>query len=159
MTDMIVRRATPKDTDRINDLLFQVAGVHSDGRPDIFKSGSKKYTDEELLAIISDDSTPIFVAEDENGYVCGYAFCIYEITEGSNLLCDMKTLYIDDLCVDEKCRGGGVGRALYEYALEYAKKIGCYNLTLNVWECNPTAKRFYEKMGLLPQKTVMETRL
>lgn len=156
MTDMIVRRATPKDTDRINDLLFQVAGVHSDGRPDIFKSGSKKYTDEELLAIISDDSTPIFVSEDENGYVCGYAFCIYEITEGSNLLCDMKTLYIDDLCVDESVRGKHIGTLLYDHVVREAKENGAYRITLNVWSFNTPAMRFYEKRGLSPLKTLME---
>ena len=73
-----------------------------------------------------------------------------------NLLPDIKTLYIDDLCVDEACRGQHIGRSLYEFVLAFAKKQGCYNVTLNVWECNTGAKRFYEKCGLVPQKTGME---
>jgi len=153
---MVIRRAVPEDMGRINDLLFQVAKVHSDGRPDIFKSGSKKYTDGELLSIIEDDNTPIFVAEEEDGYICGYAFCIYEITEGSNLLCDMKTLYIDDLCVDESIRGKHIGTLLYDYVTEEAKRNGAYRITLNVWSFNTPAIRFYEKRGLSPLKTVME---
>lgn len=152
---MIIRRAEERDIDRINDLLVQVAAVHSNGRPDIFKSGCKKYTDDELKAILKDDSTPVFVAED-NENVCGYAFCIYEITSGSNLLCDMKTLYIDDLCVDEELRGKHVGTLLYEYVLNQAKINDAYRVTLNVWSFNDNAMHFYEKRGLSPLKTVME---
>ena len=69
---------------------------------------------------------------------------------------DIRTLYIDDLCVDERHRGCGVGRLLYEYVLDYARSAGCYNVTLNVWSCNEAAMRFYEKCGLRPQKIGME---
>lgn len=129
--------------------------VHHNGRPDIFKSGTKKYTDEELLAIISDDTRPIFVAEDENEVV-GYAFCMYQQYKDNNILTDIKTLYIDDLCVDENCRGKRIGKTLYEYVLEFAREQGFYNVTLNVWSCNEGALKFYEKMGLKPQKIGME---
>ena len=155
---MYIRRAKESDTGAIIRLLEQVLEVHHSGRPDIFKGGTRKYTDSELYELIKDDTRPIFVAEGEHG-VLGYAFCIIKEQHGDNILTDMRTLYIDDLCVDEAIRGGGIGRALYEYVKDYARGIGCYNLTLNVWECNQSAKRFYEKMGLLPQKTVMEALL
>ena len=156
MTVMHIRRAEKRDMGALVSLLNQVLEVHHNGRPDIFKGNTRKYTDEELLLLIKDDTRPIFVAEDERG-VLGYAFCIIKEQKGDNILADMKSLYIDDLCVGEGTRGSGVGKALYEFVRNYAREIGCYNLTLNVWECNPTAKRFYEKMGLVPQKTVMET--
>ncbi len=152
---MIIRRASGNDLDAINRLLCQVLMVHHNGRPDIFKSGTKKYTDEELLGIIADDTRPIFVAMDENEVV-GYAFCIYQQHKDNNILTDIKTLYIDDLCVDETCRGKSIGKALYEYVLDFAKEQGFYNVTLNVWSCNEDALRFYEKMGLKPQKIGME---
>ena len=152
----MIRPAKKSDIPKINDLLGQVLTVHHNGRPDIFKPGCRKYTDEQILEIISSEDTPVFVYENCEGEILGYCFSIIKVTRGDNILADMKTLYIDDLCVDEGARGIGVGKALYEYTLNYAKVIGCYNLTLNVWECNPTAKRFYEKMGLIPQKTVME---
>ena len=153
---MQIRRAEAKDVPALADLLSQVLEVHHAGRPDIFKGGVRKYTDEELAVILKDESTPVFVA-DEEGLVLGYAFCVFMRHENHNVLTDIKTLYIDDLCVDEKTRGTGVGRALYEYVLAFAKESGCYNVTLNVWACNTGAMRFYEKLGLVPQKTYMET--
>lgn len=152
---MIIRRAQMRDMSEINQLLRQVLTVHHNGRPDLFKSDAKKYTDEELTALIGDDRKPVFVAED-GGRVLGYAFCVFQQKENDNILTDVKSLYIDDLCVEETCRGQHIGSSLYEYVLTYAREQGCYNVTLNVWECNAAAKRFYEKCGLVPQKTGME---
>ena len=111
---MNIRRAEEKDMDRINDLLFQVCLVHHKGRPDLFKYGAKKYTDEQLLAIIQDDQRPIFVAEDSDQVVQGYAFCIFSQHIDDNILTDIKTLYIDDLCVDQSLRGQHIGESLFE---------------------------------------------
>lgn len=146
----------PNDMDRINDLLFQVLMVHHNGRPDLFKSGCKKYTDDELLEIIKDDMKPIFVAVNDEEYVVGYAFCVFQQHIDNNILTAIKTLYIDDLCVDENIRGQHIGKSLYEYVLEYAKEQGCYNVTLNVWSLNESAMKFYQACGLLPQKIGME---
>ena len=154
---MNIRRAEEKDMDRINDLLFQVSLVHHKGRPDLFKYGAKKYTDEQLLAIIQDDQRPIFVAEDSDQVVQGYAFCIFSQHIDDNILTDIKTLYIDDLCVDETLRGQHIGRQLYEAVLDFARTSGCYNVTLNVWSLNSSAMKFYQSLGLEPQKVGMET--
>ncbi len=154
---MNIRRATEQDMERINDLLLQVCLVHHKGRPDLFKYGAKKYTDEELKRLIHDDSRPIFVAADETDLVLGYAFCIFQQHSSDNILTDIKTLYIDDLCVDETRRGQHIGRQLYSHVLTFAKESGCYNVTLNVWSCNESAMRFYQSCGLKPQKIGMET--
>lgn len=151
---MQIRRATLTDIDGINKLLYEVHKVHSDKRPDLFKVGSKKYTNEELAKIIVDDNRPIFVYVD-NDYILGYAFCVF-IKNNSNSLTDILTLYIDDLCVDENARGKKVGTSLYNYVLQFAKDAGCYNVTLNVWACNNSALKFYEKCGLSVQKIGME---
>ncbi len=153
---MIIKRARIKDMEGINKLLKQVLMVHHNGRPDLFKADVKKYTDEELAAIIEDDSKPIFVALDEQDEVMGYAFCVYQQYINNNILTDVKTLYIDDLCVDETLRGQHVGRQLYDYVLAFAKENNFYNVTLNVWSCNEGAMKFYEKCGLKPQKVGME---
>ena len=152
---MNIRRANIKDMERIKDLLNQVLTVHHNGRPDLFKANCRKYTDSELEELIKDDARPIFVAEDNE--VMGYAFCVIKETKNNNILTDIKTLYIDDLCVYENIRGKHVGTALFEYVKDYAKEIGCYNVTLNVWACNESAQKFYEKQGLKPQKTTLET--
>lgn len=151
---MQIRRATLTDIDGINKLLYEVHKVHSDKRPDLFKVGSKKYTNEELAKIIVDDNRPIFVYVD-NDDILGYAFCVF-IKNNYNSLTDILTLYIDDLCVDENARGKKVGTSLYNYVLQFAKDAGCYNVTLNVWACNNSALKFYEKCGLSVQKIGME---
>ena len=155
MSDIVIRRAEEKDLQKVDELLFQVNKVHSDARPDLFKPGAKKYTDAELKEIFQNDKTPVFVAW-INGEVVGYAFCIFKQFVNDNNLTDIKTLYIDDLCVDENVRGRHIGTALYEYVLSYAKQNGFYNVTLNVWADNPGAVKFYEKIGLRVQKIGME---
>lgn len=153
---MNIRRAVISDMPGINKLLNQVLMVHHNGRPDLFKANVKKYTDEELAEIIENDQKPIFVAVDDSDEVLGYAFCVYQQHIDDNILTDVMTLYIDDLCVDEEKRGMHIGKQLYDYVVGFAKNNNFYNLTLNVWSCNESAMRFYEACGLTPQKVGME---
>ena len=53
---MTIRRARAMDLEGLNRLLYQVEDVHRQGRPDLFKLHEKKYTDEELLALIDADA-------------------------------------------------------------------------------------------------------
>ena len=119
------------------------------------ESSKTKYTKEELCDIIHDENKPIFVAVDEQDKVLGYSFGMF-VSNRNNNSPDITTYYIDDLCVDEKLRGKHIGKELYDAAVELAKENGCYNVTLNVWSCNPSALRFYESCGLVPQKICME---
>lgn len=151
----MIRFAKERDIPKILDLLLQVCLVHHRARPDIFNVGTK-YNEGELREIFRDEKRPILVSVNEEDEVLGYCFCILQEHKGDNVLTDIKTLYIDDLCVDENIRGGGIGRALYEAARELAQKLGCHNVTLNVWRGNDGAEKFYEKLGLRPQKTCME---
>ena len=153
---MEIRRAQERDMEDIDRLLVQVNMVHHRGRPDLFRAGQKKYTDDQLRALIHDDSRPIFVAVNDSQKVLGYAFCIFQQHLNDNILTDIKTLYIDDLCVDEAMRGKHIGKLLYSAALDFAREHGCYNLTLNVWSCNESAMMFYESCGLKPQKVGLE---
>ena len=153
MTDSI-RKATSRDLPAINDLLREVLAVHHAGRPDLFRPEGKKYTDGELLAIFADPLTPVFVY-DRDGEVLGYIFCALQQQDSGSLQA-VRTLYIDDLCVNPAYRGQQIGRALFGHAKAFARESGCLNLTLHVWECNPGARAFYEALGLKPQYTSME---
>jgi ribosomal protein S18 acetylase RimI-like enzyme len=150
----MIRKANKGDIQRIIELLHQVNMVHHVLRPDLFKPYTTKYNEQELEAMLDDDSKPIFV--NDEGTVLGYAFCQITEVKSNQLLEDIKTLYIDDICVDENARGKHVGKALYEYVRDYAKAIGCNNITLNVWEGNEPALHFYKNMGMQVQKTTME---
>ena len=153
---MLIRRAEQHDIPAIHDLLSQVLEVHANGRPDLFVHGTRKYTDDQLSAIIADDQRPLFVAVDDAGVVCGHAFCEIQDNAGSNNLQPIRTLYVDDICVDEAARGKHVGTALYQHVIGFAREGGFYNVTLNVWSCNPGAMAFYQAMGMTPYKVGME---
>lgn len=155
---MRIRRAENRDIPRIHELLTQVNNVHAKGRPDLFKSGNRKYTDEQLVEIIDNQNkTPIFVLVNDEDVVLGYCFGIVEQFINDNNRTDVKTLYIDDLCVDEAHRRQHIAQQLYDFTLNYARDNGFYNVTLNVWECNPGARAFYDKCGMKPMKTYLET--
>ena len=156
MDQYTVRKADRKDIPAILNLLVQVDMVHHQGRPDLFRGPATKYSAAQLEEILAREETPVFVCEDPAGKILGHAFCVYEQITGDPVRTDIRTLYIDDICVDESCRGRGVGKSLYRHVLDYAKTLGFYNITLNVWCCNPGAVRFYESLGLKPQKIGME---
>lgn len=150
----MIRKANIGDTQRVVELLHQVDMVHHYIRPDLFKPNTTKYDEEELKVLFGDSSKPIFVYDD--GMVEGYAFCQITEARDDKLLMDIKTLYIDDICVDEKARGKHIGKALFDYVRDYAQSIGCNNITLNVWTGNEPATCFYKNMGMKVQKTTME---
>ena len=154
---MNIRFAETKDIPAMIDLLRQVGQVHHNIRPDIFRAGAQKYDEAALAELLADPQRPIFVADDGN--VLGYCFCILKETVNHPVLEDERTLYIDDLCIDEGCRGRHVGQQLYEHACRFAREKGCQSVTLNVWCGNGSAMAFYKKMGLKPRNIYMETRL
>ena len=121
---MNLRFAREQDIPAMISLLKQVGEVHHRIRPDIFRTGAQKYDEAALTSLLQDATRPIFIAaEGEN--VLGYCFCILRETRNDPVLEDERTLYIDDLCVDEQCRGQHVGKALYDHACAYARQQGC----------------------------------
>ena len=152
---MNIRLAKNTDAKRILELLSQVLEIHAAIRPDIFVSGTTKYTKKELEEIIADPLKPIYVAEDESG-ILGYCFCQIKTTPPKETLVPMKSIFIDDLCVDEKARNKHVGHSLFDYVKEEAKRQGCYEIALNVWEGNDSARAFYDRLGMKPKETQME---
>ena len=152
---MEIRFAKGQDVPGIIKLLRQVGRVHHEGRPDLFRHNAQKYGPSQVMDMLGKSDTPIFVAV-EGDRVLGYGFCIMESYQQHSVMNDRTTLYIDDLCVLEECRGMHIGTAIYNEIVRYAKYRGCYNVTLNVWSCNEGALKFYESLGLKPQKMGME---
>ena len=155
---MTIRYAQEQDIPVMIDLLQQVGEVHHQIRPDLFRSGAQKYSENDLAELLQDEKRPIFVGVEE-GKMLGYCFCILEEVKDNPVLCDVKSLYIDDLCVDENIRGKHVGSRLYDHVCAYAKSIGCKSVTLNVWCGNDSAMAFYESRGMKPRKIYMEASL
>ena len=155
---MEIRLATKNEIPGMISLLQQVGEVHHQIRPDLFRSGAQKYNESDLEELLKEECRPIFGAI-EDGKLLGYCFCILEETRNDSVLVDNRTLYIDDLCVDENCRGQHVGKQLYDHACAYARQQKCQSVTLNVWCGNDSAMAFYQKRGMTPRKIYMETRL
>ena len=155
--EVTIRRAKENDIDTVLELLQEVLEVHARIRPDIFISGTTKYTGDDLKKMFQNEDTPVLVAVNEDDVVQGYAFCVIQKQPFTTTMKNFTTLYLDDLCVDEKCRGQHVGTKLYQAVLAYAKQRGCYDVTLNVWEGNDNARSFYESMGMRIKETTMET--
>lgn len=153
---MNIRRAQVKDIEQILDLLTQVNMIHHHVRPDLFHGPATKYSKEQLEQMLDIEANPIFVAVNGSDAVLGYAFCQTEQTAGSKLRTDVKTFYVDDLCVDEHCRGQHVGKALFDYVIAFAKDHEYYNVTLHVWSGNDSAERFYAAQGMKPQYVCLE---
>ncbi len=153
---MNIRRAVKKDISDVLRLLSQVLEVHARLRPDLFMSGTTKYSAEELEEMFRDDTRPVFVAVDENDKVMGYLFCQIQEPPFTSTMVPRRLLFLDDLCVDEASRGQHIATSLFEFVKEEAKRLGCYEITLNVWEGNDDALRFYEAMGMKPKETQME---
>lgn len=153
---MDIRFAKPEDTMGILRLLEQIGRLHYELRTDMFQEHAQKYGASQVLARLSNPETPTFVAV-EGEKVLGYSFCEIKVFSEHPVMADHKELFLEDLCVEKNARGQGVGKALYHYVCQYAREQGCHNLTLHVWHDNAGAVKFYEAMGMKPQRYVMET--
>lgn len=153
---MTIRKAQEKDISRIIELLGQVLQIHAKIRPDIFIPDTTKYTEQELATLLKDEKKPIYVAVNEEDVCLGYAFCQVKEQPFSNNMVQFQSLFIDDLCVDRFARGQHIGESLFDYVKQEAKKMGCYEVTLNVWAGNTSAEKFYEKMGMKTKERQLE---
>ncbi len=152
---MNIRRAEEKDIPRILELLSQILELHAVIRPDIFIPGTTKYSHEQIAEKLRNEDELIYCAVDEDDRVLGYAFCRIVKSLSENII-PSTSIYLDDLCVDQCIRGQGIGQALFAHVREEAAAMGCFAITLNVWEGNDGARRFYERLGLKPRSTTME---
>ena len=161
MSEIYVRPLEAQDIPKVMDLLVQVNLVHYNGRPDIFKKDTKFTAEDVEHNFVGSEMNPVFVCvgvdDAGNETVLGHAFCEIHENLGNSVLQAKRSLYIDDICVDEESRGQGIGRKLYEYVLSYAEKDGDFdNILLNVWAFNEAAYNFYTELGMKPQRIFME---
>ena len=154
--EMMIRKAEERDIPRIMELLGQVLQIHADIRPDIFIPSTTKYTVDELKELLKNKEKPIYIAANEADVCVGYAFCQLQEQPFSNNMVQFKSLFIDDLCVDQQARGQHIGESLFEYVKNEAKRMNCYEITLNVWAGNASAEKFYEKMRMKTKERQME---
>ena len=155
---MLFRKAVKDDSAFIAESLKAILSLHAKGREDIFRSSGAKYTAEDIVNMLSDTDTHIFVAE-ENGVLYGYAICYIVIKKDDPVFKDRAVFYLDDLYVLPETRGKGIGHKFMDFLFGYAKECGCRSFELNVWEFDGSATGFYKKCGMTTQKRTMEKKL
>lgn len=153
---MKIREAKLDEVEEIAILMEQVAMVHYEGRPQIFKKNSKEVIKNNVIEILEDSEENILVAVDEKLHICGVLiYRIKEVKDHVNVK-DFKIIWIDELVVDTKYRKNGIGKLLMNKAEEIARTEKCIRLELNCWNFNENAIKFYEKIGMIKQRIIME---
>jgi len=158
MPEIIIRPAIKEDYPGIHKLLRQIAEQHAAQRPDLFRPHVKLSEQDYQEQLKTAEETPILVAA-LDGKIVGHLFAEVKHIKQRPHIKERRMFYIDDLCVDETCRGYGIGRGLMEEAGRLAYAHQCGALELNVFQCNENAVRFYERLGFAPQRLTMEKRL
>ena len=153
---MTIRTCTMKDLEAVNKLLHQTSLLHSEGVPEFFANHEMLLTEEAFAKHLAEENTVLLCAEDENGMVCG--ICHMSLNTRSGFV-DLKNAHIENIVVDENCRGQGIGHALMAEAEKRAKEWGAVHLNLLCWDFNDGAYRLYESLGMRPKYRFMYKKL
>lgn len=135
--------ARESDWEAVKRLSVQIHDLHAAWRPDIYYHCEEPYPKEKFLEDMQNRS--VYVAK-LNGEVAGYVvLCVLQKDgPGTHL---KKLLRLDSICVDEACRGQGIGKAMVMDVRALARAFGCRELLLGVHPENDAAVVFYQKCG------------
>ena len=149
---MKIRNMTLDDYKEVDRLMAQVHKIHVEGRPDLYVDVDHIYSMEQFREMVENEDMISVVAEIDETVV---GICFVSL-RARTCMVKRRTAYMDDLCVDDSYRGKGIGKQLYLYVKERAKEMGAERLDLMVWDFNENARKFYESMGMKPQRYIME---
>lgn len=152
---MNIRNMTLNDYNEVDRLMAQVHKLHVEGRPDLYVDVDHIYSQEQFQEMVENEDMISVIAEIDETVV---GICFVSM-RARTCMVKRRTAYMDDLCVDHAYRGKGIGKQLYEYVKHRAKEMGAERLDLMVWDFNEDARKFYESMGMKPQRYIMEEHL
>ena len=152
---MRIRDMKISDYNYVDKLMQQVHSLHFENRPDLYVKIEHPYSIDEFKKIVENNDIISVLAEDD-GEILGVA--IVTIRNKSGMV-KKKIAYMDDLCVDERFIGQGVGKELFSFVSNMAKKKGAERLDLMVWSFNEKALIFYEELGMKTQRYIFEKEL
>ena len=156
---MNIRNAVPEDCERIRPLQEEIARLHYNGRPDLFKNEPRYFTREAFEARLNDPRHTVYIAESDSGEVAGYVFAWIVSYRNHSTYIDFDCFYIDDICVSKKYRRNGIGKVLFECCKQKAIEQRCKIIDLGVYAFNREAVAFYENCGMTERIRRMEYRL
>ena len=65
-------------------------------------------------------------------------------------------MVVDEICVEELCRGSGIGKQMMTEARALARAFGCTDMQLGVYPQNDDAVAFYQKCGFTIRSIEMQ---
>ena len=154
-----IRNAVPEDCQRIRPLQKEIAQLHHEGRPDLFKTEARYFSEEDFLHRLQNENHTVLIAEGKDGQVVGYAFAWVKRIRSHSTYVDFDCFYIDDICVLKAYQGRGIGRQLFTCCKEKAKTLKCKNIDLSVYDFNSSAIAFYNACGMQAYIHRMELKL
>lgn len=152
----MVRSARKEDLTQLSELYYQLHQFHCEIAPQKHVMPQKYFFGDKMALFLNDENSYIFVneAEEKMGRINGYAlFKIIDVDAEEKA--PRKVCFIDCIAVDKQERRKGIGKALIEAVTEFGLKKDCNALQLGVDAENENARKFYEKMGLLPRSIIM----
>ncbi|KYG59371.1 GNAT family N-acetyltransferase [Planococcus maritimus] len=104
--------------------------------------------------LIKSDEGVIYIIEDGDEII-GFTILRINETPDRTTAVKRKYLFMEDLGVRKEYRGKGLGKWLYQKAIEFARENEATSLELGVWEFNEEAIKFYKSMGMKNQARKM----
>jgi ribosomal protein S18 acetylase RimI-like enzyme len=137
-TDILIREANTADADIVVHLIQQLGS-------------DSTITAIYVLSYLQGINHKILLAEHQ-GQVHG----LLSYSVRPDLFHAGNSALIEELVVDESCRGEGLGSALMTALMERLKELDCREVCLAVMPDNESAIRFYHSHGLVEEALFLE---
>ena len=99
-------------------------------------------------ALLTCDHSHLLVLREDDSRVAGVLIvALYPILTGG------MRAWIEDVVVDERCRGKGYGKLLVSYAIEFARECGARSISLTSSPARIAANRLYRTLGFVQRET------
>ena len=108
---------------------------------------SKTPSKQNLEEIINSENSVLFIAKNENEQIVGtLTLLINRIPSG-------QKVSIEDVVVDNRMRGKGIGEKLTLFAIDYAARKGFTEIDLTSNPTRVAANKLYQKLGFVLRET------
>lgn len=151
----MLQLAVASDREALNRLAAQVHAMHVAWRPDIYEMAQEMYPQERFDETVK--QRQLYVAK-IGDTVAGYVLLKIREYNWSGMVY-RKVMLIDEFCVDEICRGQGIGTEMMTEVRALAKAFGCTDLQLGVYPQNEEAVSFYQKCGFTIRSIDMQRKV
>ena len=143
------------DRPAVNAMAKQVHAMHVAWRPDLYEMIPELYPQERFCQAVEEKQ--LYVAK-LSGTVVGYTLLLVRDVAHPGTV-KRRVMRIDEICVEESCRGQGIGREMMTDIRALARAFGCRDLQLCVYPQNDAAVAFYQKCGFTIRSIDMQRKV